>query len=53
MIELKETAYQWIDENEERIIEWSDKVWKFEGKAKVNGKVVAESVYTAMVMEGA
>jgi len=30
-----------------------DKVWKFEGKAKVNGKVVAESVYTAMVMEGA
>jgi 3-hydroxyacyl-[acyl-carrier-protein] dehydratase len=30
-----------------------DTVWKFEGKAKVNGKVVAESVYTAMVMEGA
>jgi 3-hydroxyacyl-[acyl-carrier-protein] dehydratase len=28
-----------------------DKVWKFEGKAKVDGKVVAESVYTAMVME--
>jgi 3-hydroxyacyl-[acyl-carrier-protein] dehydratase len=30
-----------------------DKVWKFEGKAKVDGKVVAEAVYTAMVMEGA
>ncbi len=29
MIELKETAYQWIDENEKRIIEWSDKVWGF------------------------
>lgn len=30
-----------------------DKVWKFEGKAKVEGKVVAEAVYTAMVMDGA
>ena len=29
-----------------------DKVWKFEGKAKVDGTVVAEAVYTAMVMEG-
>jgi 3-hydroxyacyl-[acyl-carrier-protein] dehydratase len=28
-----------------------DKVWKFEGKAKVDGKVVAEAVYTAMVMD--
>jgi len=28
-----------------------DKVWKFEGKAKVDGKVVAEATYTAMVME--
>ena len=28
-----------------------DKVWKFEAKAKVDGKVVAEAVYTAMVME--
>jgi aminobenzoyl-glutamate utilization protein B len=26
---LKETAYQWIDENEKKIIEWSDKVWDF------------------------
>jgi aminobenzoyl-glutamate utilization protein B len=29
LIELKETAYQWIDENEKRIIEWSDRVWGF------------------------
>jgi 3-hydroxyacyl-[acyl-carrier-protein] dehydratase len=28
-----------------------DKVWKFEAKAKVDGKVVAEAVYTAMVLE--
>lgn len=28
-----------------------DKVWKFEGKAKVDGKIVAEATYTAMVME--
>ena len=28
-----------------------DKVWKFEGKAKVDGKVVAEAIYTAMVMD--
>lgn len=28
-----------------------DKVWKFEGKAKVEGKVVAEATYTAMVMD--
>lgn len=28
-----------------------DKVWKFEGKARVDGKVVAEAIYTAMVME--
>lgn len=28
-----------------------DKVWKFEGKAKVDGKTVAEATYTAMVME--
>jgi len=26
---LKETAYQWVDENEKEIIEWSDKVWGF------------------------
>jgi aminobenzoyl-glutamate utilization protein B len=26
---LKETAYQWIDENEKKLIEWSDKVWDF------------------------
>jgi aminobenzoyl-glutamate utilization protein B len=26
---LKETAYQWVDENEKEIIEWSDKVWRF------------------------
>jgi len=26
---LKETAYQWIDENEKKIIEWSDKVWSY------------------------
>ena len=26
---MKVTAYQWIDENEKRIIEWSDKVWEF------------------------
>jgi aminobenzoyl-glutamate utilization protein B len=26
---LKETAYQWINENEEKIIEWSDQVWEF------------------------
>jgi aminobenzoyl-glutamate utilization protein B len=26
---LKDTAYQWIEENEKRIIEWSDKVWDF------------------------
>ncbi|MCK4437807.1 amidohydrolase [Candidatus Bathyarchaeota archaeon] len=29
MIELKETAYKWIDENEKSIIEWSDKAWEF------------------------
>jgi 3-hydroxyacyl-[acyl-carrier-protein] dehydratase len=28
-----------------------DKVWKFEGKAKVDGKVVAEAIFTAMVLE--
>lgn len=28
-----------------------DKVWKFEGKAKVDGKVVAEATYMAMVMD--
>lgn len=28
-----------------------DKVWKFEGTAKVEGKVVAEAIYTAMVMD--
>ena len=26
---MKDTAYQWIDENEKKIIEWSDKVWDF------------------------
>ncbi len=26
---MKETAYQWVDENEKEIIEWSDKVWGF------------------------
>jgi aminobenzoyl-glutamate utilization protein B len=26
---LKETAYQWINENKEKIIKWSDKVWEF------------------------
>jgi aminobenzoyl-glutamate utilization protein B len=26
---MKETAYQWVDENEKKIIEWSDKVWDF------------------------
>jgi aminobenzoyl-glutamate utilization protein B len=26
---LKETAFQWVDENEKKIIEWSDKVWGF------------------------
>ena len=26
---MKETAYQWIDENEKSIIEWSDRVWEF------------------------
>jgi len=29
LIELKDTAYQWIEENEKKIIEWSDKVWEF------------------------
>ena len=28
-----------------------DKVWKFEGKAKVDGTVVAEAVFTAMVLD--
>jgi 3-hydroxyacyl-[acyl-carrier-protein] dehydratase len=28
-----------------------DKVWKFEGTAKVGGKAVAEATYTAMVMD--
>ena len=26
---MKETAFQWVDENEKNIIEWSDKVWGF------------------------
>ncbi len=26
---MKDTAYQWIDENEKKIIGWSDKVWNF------------------------
>ncbi len=26
---MKDTAYQWINENEKNIIEWSDKVWSF------------------------
>jgi aminobenzoyl-glutamate utilization protein B len=26
---LKETAFQWIDENEKDIIKWSDEVWRF------------------------
>ena len=26
---MKDTAYQWIDENEKKIIGWSDKVWGF------------------------
>ena len=26
---MKETAYQWIEENEKKLIEWSDKVWEF------------------------
>ena len=26
---MKETAYQWVDENEKEIIEWSDTVWGF------------------------
>lgn len=26
---MKDTAYQWIDENEKKIIGWSDKVWDF------------------------
>jgi len=26
---LKDTAYQWINENEKKIIGWSDKVWDF------------------------
>ncbi len=26
---MKDTAYQWIDENEKKLIEWSDKVWEF------------------------
>ncbi len=26
---MKDTAYQWVEENEKRIIEWSDKVWDF------------------------
>ncbi len=26
---MKDTAYQWIEENEKSIIEWSDKVWDF------------------------
>ena len=26
---MKETAYQWIDDNEKKIIEWSDKAWEF------------------------
>jgi 3-hydroxyacyl-[acyl-carrier-protein] dehydratase len=28
-----------------------DTVWKFEGKGKVDGKVVAEATFTAMVLE--
>jgi aminobenzoyl-glutamate utilization protein B len=26
---LKKTAFQWVDVNEEKIIEWSDRVWEF------------------------
>lgn len=26
---MKDTAYQWIDENEKKIIDWSDKVWDY------------------------
>jgi aminobenzoyl-glutamate utilization protein B len=29
LIILKETAYQWIDENEKEIIKWSDTVWEY------------------------
>jgi len=29
LITLKETAYQWVDENEKKIIEWSDTVWGY------------------------
>jgi aminobenzoyl-glutamate utilization protein B len=29
LIKLKETAYQWVDENEKKIIEWSDTVWGY------------------------
>jgi aminobenzoyl-glutamate utilization protein B len=29
LIELKDTAYKWVEENEKKIIEWSDKVWEF------------------------
>ena len=28
-----------------------DKVWKFSGKGKVDGKTVAEAVFTAMIMD--
>ena len=34
---------------EVRKLRQRDNVWKFEGKAKVDGKVVAEATYTAMI----
>lgn len=35
---------------EVRRLRHRDKVWKFEGKARVENKLVAEATYTAMVM---
>ena len=37
---------------EVRKLRQRDNVWKFEGKAKVDGKIVAEAVYTAMIQGG-
>ncbi len=37
---------------EVRKLRQRDNVWKFEGKAKVDGKVVAEATYTAMIQGG-
>ena len=46
---MKETAYQWIDENEKKLIEWSDKVWDF---AELGFRLFGFDLYSGVYPNG-